>query len=454
MTTAIAFPSLQRLDPNTPHTFIRPVKKINDHQDVQTFLSSLAYRDIMIFILQLNRCMLPSKTLDEEGNTAEVEVWTLDSDSIDFSEPVRRLQLLLSKLESLIDEVAPDTGPRRFGNISFRKWCEEMESRTATIMDECLPPEILQQKSEDGETVTAKEELMAYLTGSFGSSQRLDYGTGHELSFLAFLACLWKLNGFARADPGEEERGIVVGVIEPYLRLVRRLILTYTLEPAGSHGVWGLDDHSFISYVLGSAQLSPAIAPTEPTPTEGSLPNAPATADVAKLNIVEKERKSNMYFSAIGFIHDVKKGPFWEHSPMLYDISGIKDGWGKINKVMIALPAHRLELMCPRNRLRLPTQMRGHELPGPPNLVVLGWGIRVEVVSRLRLPLRHLWLTKFQAQEPHGPSKIPNHETRHLGSHFRLRLMHQTVNSRLKYCEALSVKPGIGWMFRDQDAQN
>jgi serine/threonine-protein phosphatase 2A activator len=40
-----------------------------------------------------------------------------------------------------------------------------------------------------------------------------------------------------------------------------------------------------------------------------------------------------MYFSAIGFIYDVKKGPFWEHSPMLYDISGIRAGWGKINKV-------------------------------------------------------------------------------------------------------------------------
>ncbi|OAL73698.1 phosphotyrosyl phosphatase activator [Trichophyton violaceum] len=233
--------------------------------------------------------MFPSKASSESGSS-NVEVWTLDSDSVDFSEPVRRLQLLLSKLESLIDEVAPDTGPRRFGNISFRKWCEEMESRAASIMDECLPPEILQQKSEEGETVTAREELMSYLTGSFGSSQRLDYGTGHELSFLAFLACLWKLNGFAQADPGVEER-----------------------EPAGSHG------------------------PTDPTPTEGSLPNAPATSDVTKSNIVEKERKSNMYFSAIGFIYDVKKGPFWEHSPMLYDISGIKDGWGKINKGMIKM---------------------------------------------------------------------------------------------------------------------
>lgn len=42
-----------------------------------------------------------------------------------------------------------------------------------------------------------------------------------------------------------------------------------------------------------------------------------------------------MYFSAIGFIYDVKKGPFWEHSPILFDISGVKAGWAKINKVIL-----------------------------------------------------------------------------------------------------------------------
>lgn len=86
-------------------------------------------------------------------------------------------------------------------------------------------------------------------------------------------------------------------------------------------------------YVFGSAQLSPAIEDTDLTPEEGSLPDVPNTNAVMKLNIVERERRSNLYFSAIGFIYDVKKGPFWEHSPMLYDISGIQAGWGKINKV-------------------------------------------------------------------------------------------------------------------------
>lgn len=217
---ATSSPSLERLDPSRSHVFIKPAKKINDHQDVQFFLTSLAYRDIITFILQLNRSMFPSKVQnDEPSEKAEeiIQTWPLESDAVEFSEPVRRLQLLLSKLETIIDDVPPHTGPRRFGNISFRTWCEQMEVRAADIMDECLPAELLQKGSEVSEDSTAKEELMAYFTGSFGSSQRLDYGTGHELSFLAFLACLWKLNAFAENSPGVEERGIVLGVVEPYV---------------------------------------------------------------------------------------------------------------------------------------------------------------------------------------------------------------------------------------------
>ena len=115
---------------------------------------------------------------------------------------------------------------------------------------------------------------------------------------------------------------------------MRRLINIYTLEPAGSHGVWGLDDHSFLPYVFGSAQYSPVISSPNELPSEGSLPNAPNPADVVKPSIVQRERTKNMYFGAVGFIYDVKKGPFWEHSPMLFDISGVPAGWAKINKVL------------------------------------------------------------------------------------------------------------------------
>ncbi|KAJ5773353.1 hypothetical protein N7457_008249 [Penicillium paradoxum] len=321
---------LSPLDSSIAHTFIDPNKKIHESQDVSAFLTSKGYTDIMTWILQLNRSMFPLKLPDDS-----VQPWTLNSDTIQFSARVRQLQRLLSKLEDIIQEVPPDTGPRRFGNISFRRWCEVVESRASDLLRECLPAELLQRGSGDG--TTAETELKAYLLGSWGSGQRLDYGTGHELSFLAFLAGIWKLNGFPKADPGVEERAIVVGVIQPYLELIRLLIKTYTLEPAGSHGVWGLDDHSFIPYIFGSAQFSPAINDTDLTPEEGSLLNAPEPSAIAKANIVQKERLTNLYFSAIGFIYDVKKGPFWEHSPMLFDISGIQAGWGKINKGMIKM---------------------------------------------------------------------------------------------------------------------
>lgn len=111
------------------------------------------------------------------------------------------------------------------------------------------------------------------------------------------------------------------------------------MEPAGSHGVWGLDDHAFLPYLFGSAQYGPAISENDETPIEGSLTNAPDPADVIKFATVSRERTKNMYFSAIGFIYDVKKGPFWEHSPMLYDISGVRAGWAKINKGMIKMYA-------------------------------------------------------------------------------------------------------------------
>ena len=318
-------PTTNQLHDVKEHEFVKPVKKIHDGPDVTFFLTSLAYREIVTFILRLNRSVVPRKVL--QGDKTVLQTWPLHSPDVPFSEPVQRLRGLVQKLGRLVEEVPPDTGPRRFGNISFRKWYGFVEQQCRPLLQELVGTDLH----------NAVHELGSYLLGSFGSPQRLDYGTGHELSFMAFLAGLWKVGFFAQDDAEAECRGIVIGVFEPYLDLVRLLIKTYTLEPAGSHGVWGLDDNAFLPYMFGSAQLSPAIGEADETPVEGSIPDAPEPGAIAKLALLEKEKQHNMYFSAIAFIYDVKKGPFWEHSPMLYDISGIKDGWGKINKGMIKM---------------------------------------------------------------------------------------------------------------------
>ena len=192
------------------------MKRIHDGEDVSFFLATEAYNDIMTFLFQLNASMFPRKVVKEgKSQSYSVKAWELGDSDVPLSPMVQKLRQLLDKLGSFIDEAPPDTGPRRFGNISFRKWYDIVKDRLPSLMDEYLPPKVLTLGEHTDQGASAKDELQAYLLGSFGSSQRLDYGTGHELSFLAFLGCLWKVGAFPEAEPGVEERAIVLGIIEP-----------------------------------------------------------------------------------------------------------------------------------------------------------------------------------------------------------------------------------------------
>jgi len=135
----------------------------------------------------------------------------------------------------------------------------------------------------------AIKELAPYLTQSMGHGTRIDYGSGHELSFVAWLCCLEIIGFLHRTD----HPAVVLKVFVRYLDLVRKLQKTYQLEPAGSHGVWGLDDYQFLPYLWGSSQLRdhPRLKPI-------AIMQKPLLEDFAS---------DYMYFAAILSIHQVRR---------------------------------------------------------------------------------------------------------------------------------------------------
>jgi hypothetical protein len=95
------------------------------------------------------------------------------------------------------------------------------------------------------------EELCPYICDAFGNSIRIDYGTGHELNMILFYMCLFKLEIILTDDLNS----LVLNAFSSYISTMRALQTTYILEPAGSHGVWGLDDYHCLIFVWGSAQV-------------------------------------------------------------------------------------------------------------------------------------------------------------------------------------------------------
>ncbi|KAK9862236.1 hypothetical protein WJX84_001271 [Apatococcus fuscideae] len=123
---------------------------------------------------------------------------------------------------------------------------------------------------------------------------------------------------------GEEDRqALVTRVFVAYLKLMRKLQTSYWLEPAGSHGVWGLDDYQFLPFMFGSSQL---IAHPDIRPGSMHVPD-----------LLSKSLQDDfLYLSCVGFVLQVKKGPLAETSPMINDISGVAT-WSKVNQGMVKM---------------------------------------------------------------------------------------------------------------------
>jgi hypothetical protein len=114
----------------------------------------------------------------------------------------------------------------------------------------------------------------------------------------------------------EELAGVISHAFVAYIKTMRKLQMDYMLEPAGSHGVWGLDDYHCLLFLFGSAQLSKQheISPS-------SIHNA---------EILKEYASEYLYLEGIAFIRKIKSSaPFAETSPMLNDISHLHE-WARI----------------------------------------------------------------------------------------------------------------------------
>ena len=280
------------VDPAT-HKFTIPTKTLVSMEDLAKFKTSKTFKQIITFIAELQ------KSVEGKANH--------DIKSSEISAP---LEEMLETLSKYIDEIPPIHQPMRFGNKAFRLFIDKIKENYKDLISKILKTE---------SQMRAADELKEYLIDSFGSYERIDFGTGHELNFLVFLLVLYSI-GYYKSD----QFPVIVNVVFlRYIQLMRKLQTIYMLEPAGSHGVWGLDDYHFLPFLFGASQLkdNPNIEPKS----------------IHEEKVLETESENYMYLDCILFIRKMKKGvPFFESSPTLNDISNVAT-WRKIESGMVKM---------------------------------------------------------------------------------------------------------------------
>ncbi|XP_025405920.1 serine/threonine-protein phosphatase 2A activator-like isoform X2 [Sipha flava] len=266
--------------------------RVKNESDIEEWEKSEAYDDYIGFITAMNK---------------SVTAIPLNKTLI-LSDEIKKFLRILNMIDDWITEVEPLKESCRFGNKAFSTFYNLLKMRLSDI----LSNEIL---LDDQQYVT---ELTAYIVDSFGNPTRIDYGTGHELSFCMFLCGLYKINILKQSD----SKATVNVLFSRYLEIVRRLQLRYQMEPAGSHGAWSLDDYQFVPFIWGSAQL-----------IENPDLNPNLFVDE---KVVQLFKSKYMFLGCIDFIMQVKKGVFHEHSNQLWNISGVQS-WNKINEGLIKM---------------------------------------------------------------------------------------------------------------------
>ncbi|KAH0795903.1 serine/threonine-protein phosphatase 2A activator-like [Histomonas meleagridis] len=261
-------------------------KCINSEADMAKWECSPAYNNILS-VLQLLNNSVQSKPRSSPHQKRPIIDALLNS---------------LGKVREILNSVEPLKQPMRYGNRAFRIFLSIVHEKRAEILKD----------------VTDNWEAHDYFVQSFGSWTRIDYGTGHEFNFLAFITSLAVLNLITP----EDGPAIVFDVFWDYWNLHTEIKAKYHQEPAGSHGAWSIDDYVYLPFLFGSSQLinNPDITP----------------ANVIDPNIAHNNRNDYAYCRWIDYINHEKFGSFAEHSRMLYSLRNLPH-FVKLNGGMIKM---------------------------------------------------------------------------------------------------------------------
>lgn len=280
---------------NTTFDFVKAEKRITSTELLQTFLSGKTYNKIMDFIKALQFSIFQKKRSDIPKSTNKC--------IIGFGK-------LFEELTKILKDTPPYQENQRFGNKAFKEFYAKAEKEYDTLILNII---------DSIKTPKVSIELKSYFLDCFGSGSRIDYGTGHELNFLCILLILFYTEHYSVDD----FPSIVLEVFFDYILFARQIQLTYNLEPAGAHGVWGLDEYHFLPFLFGAGQLikNPDIFPS-------SIHDDRVLAD---------NEKEYMYLSCIKYVKSVKTGGrFSEYAPMLDSISNVPL-WEKVAKGLIKM---------------------------------------------------------------------------------------------------------------------
>ena len=272
--------------------FETPRRRILTPGDHDKFQASPSHTLILAFVFKLSESAMDKK------------ISSITEDSV--SAEVRKILIILNGISQTVDTVAPvDHGDSRFGNPAFRLFLDSIATQSDAW-----------HYSLGLTSPSAVSEISTYLRESLGNRARIDYGSGHELNFIVWLLCLNRLSLL----PENTFPALALLVFPEYLRLMRKLQSTYYLEPAGSHGVWGLDDYQFLPFLVGASQLlhHPYIRPLS----------------IHNQIVLEDEGDEYLYLNMVRFtmasksVRDLR----WTQ-PMLDDISAAKN-WLKVEQGM------------------------------------------------------------------------------------------------------------------------